>query len=1011
MSKSSYNFSTKNSQKPNHYQGGEKKVMKKSLSLLLAIAMVFTMFSGVALAADNGSSDAKAKLIAAGVIQGSLSGDTMDDATWTRQNVTVLLSRLYDVEAEAQATAKGHTFTDVTDPYYDGFITWAVEEGLFTGHSDVRFGYNEDITAQQFAAVLLRALDVEHDYEDAIAAAVEAGILAEELDNDSAVLRGASYDVLVATLDVVDEDGKSLGERLGLEGWVPEVPTIAANATDVFEVTVNFGTEIDTEEAKVSLTRGTRSVSTTTEWVDSKTAILETSSRIGDGDYTVTVDLGDDTELTASFTAEDERIEGLEFVNSDTLAYSRSAVIEVEALNQYNKRTSLATSNFTALVSGQPASNFKKADDGKFVITTDVVAIPGVNQGHGVVPVTVFLTNSNVTISKNFEVGTVPILSKIEAGEVEYPGEQTSLRQKDDVATIPLNFYDQYDNAIVYSHFTAQGGDPNPEVNHTNVNAVLNPYSEHVEVIKSNPAQLTDLFDDNENARVEVELTGQLDKSIDFTVNIYGATTPAHATVSVGYGKVPTKVAFADFNDDLAAGDGEAIIGLIATDAEGEELSAQDIVDSADRFSFTLTGGNANIIETGDDKGKLKLTFTTSPQANQQVFVSAQISQSQVNTFVQTSIRVGAARYPERIAVDSNLAPKAILGAGDDISYEVFDQYGKELEYGDDFSAVPNTNGQDIGYRIAVTVNTSGSGTSVAAKGANNGASGDITFVFSPTQFAEFKEGFDVSTTANQEGRATVRAVIQRQAPNQSFADYSSTLSRTLEAIKSDTELTFSLESIGDLYATDELPGIYSAHAGQGNINTSHYNKELSVIAKDSRGNEVKLPSNMIHDITTSNDTVFFVTGDASAPTGYVLGHESGTATVTAIVYTNAGSTVNLTQTVTVRDDRIVVESISGDKGSAVYNGSQTHAIQLFNELEVKDNYGYEYVESATSSEISGFDDLLRIRYTVNIVQGSGTVSIDSLGNINSVDATVKEFEIIATAPNGKSATVLVENP
>lgn len=207
--------------------------MKKSLSLVLAIAMVFSMFSSMAFAAEEKAAGEYLQEI--GVITGDLSGDLNEDSTWSRQDVTVILSRLMGLEDAAADTAKGHSFADVTDPFYDGYITWAKDEELFNGHSDVRFGYGESITNQQFLAVMLRALGYDVAYEDTIATAVELGLADEGTDAGAEATRGSYYDVVVTTLHTENSAGVVLGEALELEGFEP----VAPETLEVAEVTAN----------------------------------------------------------------------------------------------------------------------------------------------------------------------------------------------------------------------------------------------------------------------------------------------------------------------------------------------------------------------------------------------------------------------------------------------------------------------------------------------------------------------------------------------------------------------------------------------------------------------------------------------------------------------------------------------------------------------------------------------------------------------------------------------------
>ena len=220
--------------------------MKKSFSLLLIIAMVFSMFSSVAFAAEDQS--AGEFLEEHGIIKGSLSGDLMEDQTWKRQDVTVILARLLGAEDEAKDYAKTHTFADVTDPYYDGFISWAKDEGLFQGHSDVRFGYNEEISNQQFLAVMLRALGYEVAYEEVIENAVELGLVDEGVDPDEAATRGEYFEIIVTTLHTKGADGQILGEKLGiLEPQTLQVVDVTAD--NLIQVVVEFNQDVADNEA------------------------------------------------------------------------------------------------------------------------------------------------------------------------------------------------------------------------------------------------------------------------------------------------------------------------------------------------------------------------------------------------------------------------------------------------------------------------------------------------------------------------------------------------------------------------------------------------------------------------------------------------------------------------------------------------------------------------------------------------------------------------------------------
>ncbi|MFF2889963.1 Ig domain-containing protein [Paenibacillus sp. NPDC057967] len=249
MRETSNSLSKQNSQQPKQFRGGEKKVMKKSLSLLVAIAMVFSMFAAVASAAEKQTAGEYLQEI--GVIKGNLEGNLNEDKEWKREDLTVLLSRLLGVEKAASEHANTHGFTDVTNSFYDGFISWAKKEGLMIGKTETTFGYNAPLTNQHFAAVVLRALKIEADYDDVPKVAVEKKLVAEGTDFAANALRGATYEVIVTALNTeVTGTGKKLGTILGLKGFeVKELTLDSVIAPSRATVVLDFNTEVGAAKA------------------------------------------------------------------------------------------------------------------------------------------------------------------------------------------------------------------------------------------------------------------------------------------------------------------------------------------------------------------------------------------------------------------------------------------------------------------------------------------------------------------------------------------------------------------------------------------------------------------------------------------------------------------------------------------------------------------------------------------------------------------------------------------
>lgn len=198
--------------------------MRKRLGIALVIAIMSAMFSGIALATEKTN---RQLLGESGIIMGGTSGASLDDTSWKREDVVVLLTRLYGkTEQEMKNTARTHIFEDVTNSYYDGFLSWVFEEKLVNGRSDTLFGFGDFITAQEFSALLLRVIGVEFDFKDAIQVAVEVGILTEALPDHSEVTRNDSYEGIINALNWQDAHGVSLGEKLQLHNWIKKDPGV-----------------------------------------------------------------------------------------------------------------------------------------------------------------------------------------------------------------------------------------------------------------------------------------------------------------------------------------------------------------------------------------------------------------------------------------------------------------------------------------------------------------------------------------------------------------------------------------------------------------------------------------------------------------------------------------------------------------------------------------------------------------------------------------------------------------
>ena len=181
--------------------------MKRLLSLTLAIIMLFGMTMDATAASPYTKEGEFLKDI--GVLKGGTDGDLMLESNLTREQMVVLISRLYGKESEAEGYLSTNTFTDLKpeNKYYIPFIIWAKDQGLIQGMTASAFGIGQTVTTQQFQTVLLRALgytEEAKDWYNVPAFSVEIGLMKGlNFNSDAKLNRGQVAAMLVNALSLI----------------------------------------------------------------------------------------------------------------------------------------------------------------------------------------------------------------------------------------------------------------------------------------------------------------------------------------------------------------------------------------------------------------------------------------------------------------------------------------------------------------------------------------------------------------------------------------------------------------------------------------------------------------------------------------------------------------------------------------------------------------------------------------------------------------------------------------
>ncbi|MDQ0891950.1 hypothetical protein QFZ81_007038 [Paenibacillus sp. V4I9] len=985
--------------------------MKKTLSVVLTSAMALSMFSSVAFGktsadfTDLKDLDAATKakfdaMITAGIFDGVTDTtfglkDEMNRAQFAK--VAALIMGL-----EVNKDLKTSTFTDVsvTDaangyalPYIEALKT----AGVTDGYAEGQYNPAGKVTKEQLATFLVRVLGQDEAAKGKtgtditvsgwaqgyVALALELKLLSNGTDGKFGGMANATRDLLVS------------GAYEAKQQYVPagKVSVTGAKATGVQQVTVSFNKPVDTAKAAVALTKGTANIATTVKFADDKkSAVLTlTDVKVSEGSYTATLsglDAAGVDKTTATFTAENEKVTKLSFVNaSEKIAKSAKVTVKVKAENQYGENASLNASEYTAYVSGRNESLKRNEDTGLLELTLNTIYKNGVSGDQtqseiDVLPVNIFLTNSSVSVQKTFKIGVESYVSKIELGTVTYPANKTSLTEQGDVAEFGITRYDQYGDVIAEGALTTD---------RTKFDAIITPFSNDTLKLKAETVQSYD--------KVKLELAKNTDKGGDYTVTVYVGSSSATATVAVKSAKVANKVEFGTFNGVIAQGDGATYLPIVAYDADGKALTAQEIVDNAnaDRFSISISGadydtarnGNAAIVTSGEHKGQIKINEVTAG-AKSVVFVNFGIFSANVQNSVQKSFTVQDVRVPETIAVKTAVsASKALVDGETTVKWYVQDQYGAKL----DDSAAANA----ADYKLKVTVTGSAYATFSGLTGGTT--VGDVT-TFDGNDLTGFNEK-ELKFVATGAGKAKVTAELVKGTATLKKVE------NELE-VTADTDLTYAVTAIDSVFAArdnDLTPGADKVLTGTtNNAFDSKLAKEIKITATNKSGEIVAIPSNRISSVSSSDNNIVNVIQEGNA--AKVIGNKAGKATVTVVYNTFDGMNKYATLEVTSKADLVVTAKIAADT-NATYDLSTPTAdvIDLAN-VVITDNYGVAY---ETAAEINKYNGFLGAQYIVSDIQASGaanTVVVNADGTLT-VGANVTEF-VLKTISGGKTATTLV---
>ncbi|MWV46592.1 hypothetical protein GRF59_23575 [Paenibacillus sp. HJL G12] len=241
-------------------QGGEQKVMKKILTVALSTAMAFSMFASVAFGDSATAVSVQDKfdsLKAKGIFNGYPDGSAHLEKDMTRAEFAKVITKLLglkEVTGTLSYKDKGYDAKNWAVPYIEA-VTAA---GIMEGQDTVKkiFNYNGQVTVQEMATVLTRALKLEvpADADNSasawakgyVQAAINKGLISKDLNFQANATRSqlveAAYtidqlkNVSVASYKVAD-NGKDVEFTLNTGEVVKVTLEKALEANKETEVT------------------------------------------------------------------------------------------------------------------------------------------------------------------------------------------------------------------------------------------------------------------------------------------------------------------------------------------------------------------------------------------------------------------------------------------------------------------------------------------------------------------------------------------------------------------------------------------------------------------------------------------------------------------------------------------------------------------------------------------------------------------------------------------------------
>lgn len=977
MRDSSYHSSMQDKQM--FSRGGEKKVMKKSLSVLLSAAIAFGAFASVASAATPTTALEKFEALkAAGIFSGvGASQDPALASKMTRAELARILDLLKGLDVDTKPTTQ--SFSDVKSSH------WAFEEieaakaaGLVVGVGGGKFDPNGNVTVQQIAVAAANVLGLKAVAGATVAGADSwaAGYIQALLDNGinlpTTYKAAATRETLVTATYSVYE---------ALNPAVVAVSSFAQSGSKT--LTVKFSKAVDKAVTFAVKRDGTTVNIADVKWNDAKTeATLTASFALQTGAYTVAIK-GDGIDLTANANGVAAKVSKIEFLgDKGVITDSSIATADKQGLrttikisNQYGEDvTSSITSGDLQITASK--GGLDSYDKGAIVIKdgTSVDSTKDYVVDQKVV-VTVVHTATGTVATQTLTVVQAANVASIELGAITTddadlkakPVNVSNVKNNFNSYYIPFTAKDQYGNVLKkadLASLTIISSNTKILKVDTNASNILEIGAEKKTAIKvlatdatetNGTVVLTVVAPNGTNANKTLEVLA--DPKVD-VLTLESPSTQLKKTVK-------TQLAFSAVDQF-----GKALVS--DADLASTDLTVDNVLNFTDGTKINITGGT---IEAGVDYGnKNARTISITPNADT-VVLTVITANNKVQNVTWSVAAAPAATAIKGINPDVykliQQGQTSVVNAGD---VQLIDQYGDGINL-------------PAGWKVTVAADD---GTYDNVTASVYGGGSDLTTA------AGSKVTFSATAPGGAKGTETVSFTL-KDAANKEVDVYKT----GFESVALADISTFQLANVDKVYTGGTAAG----------LTLTDYDRAITL--EGLKGNaKVKVDQGLMAAQTITSGLAING-GKVQAPaTAINTDGADKTATLSVVVDANGGAQT-LTKTVTYNSAAPAVATVKVLKKSddseitapvfvttASLNGKKIGPVGADADFyfQVKDQYGVVY------------DDNLSYAITSKDLGAGNDVSIAANGTVTVTGAQVpgKSFQVTIVSQNGITKTVKV---